>query len=88
MIVMIYYAYKDANDPLWKDFSLVDQYGKYLGSGTLREFRFGYSGVTMHKGLPKDKPIPSEIEAVLDEEKKLPPSYRVYWFERESRKWN
>jgi hypothetical protein len=78
---MIYYAYKDANDPQWKEFSLLNQYGKYLGCGRLKELRFGYGGVTIHRGLPKDKTIPPDIETLLDEDGNLPPSYRVYWFE-------
>jgi hypothetical protein len=78
---MIYYAYKDANDPLWKEFDLQNQHGQYLARGRLKEFRFAYGGVTIHRGLPKDKPIPPDIKALLDEEGNLPPSYRVYWFE-------
>ena len=47
---MIYYAYKDANDPLWKEFDLQNQHGKYLGCGRLKEFRFAYGGVQQING--------------------------------------
>ncbi len=77
---MIYYAYKDSSDPLFKEFDLLSEEGKYLGSGNLREFRVIYGVSTIYKGIPKDMVLPSNIKVLLDEQGNILPTYRLYWF--------